>query len=76
MNAEDIRQEAASQAIENTIQAVEEALGIRLPRRDTPTESRDIMAEFLRFLRDRETDNMQSLLDGWLRQRFHQRLSS
>ena len=76
MNAEDIRQEAASQAIENTIQAVEEALDIQLPRRDTPTESRDIMTEFLRFLRGKETDNIQSLLERWRRQRFYQRLNS
>lgn len=43
-----IRKEAASQAIINTIQAVERALGIEFPRGDTPTESRDIMTQILR----------------------------
>lgn len=50
MNAEDIRQEAASQAIENTIQAVEEALGVQFPRGNTPTESRENMKYILRAL--------------------------
>ncbi len=43
-----IRKEAASQAIINTIQAVERALGIEFPRGDTPTGSRDIMTQILR----------------------------
>ena len=48
MNTEDSRQEAASQAIENTIQAVEEALDIQFPRGSTPTESRENMKQMLR----------------------------
>ena len=43
-----IRKEAASQAIENTIQAVEDGLGTKFPRRATPTESRNIMQNILR----------------------------
>ena len=42
-----IRMEAASQAIENTIQAVENALDTKFPRGDTPTESRNIMRSML-----------------------------
>lgn len=45
---EDIRKEAASQAIENTIQAVERALDTEFPRGDNPTESRGIMEQMLR----------------------------
>ena len=47
----DIRKEAASQAIENTIRAVEEALDTEFPRGNTPTESRDIMRRFLQSRR-------------------------
>lgn len=43
-----IRMEAASQAIENTIQAVEAGMGVRFPRGSTPTESRNIMERILR----------------------------
>ena len=43
-----IRKEAASQAIENTIQAVEDGLGTKFPRGSTPTESRTIMRNILR----------------------------
>ena len=43
-----IRMEAASQAIENTIQAVEDGLGTKFPRGSTPTESRRIMRSILR----------------------------
>ena len=43
-----IRKEAASQAIENTIQAVEEGLGTKFPRGSTPSQSRDIMKSILR----------------------------
>ena len=43
-----IRKQAASQAIENTIQAVEDGLGIRFPRGSTPTDSRNIMQSILR----------------------------
>ena len=43
-----IRMEAASQAIENTIQAVEAGLDTRFPRGSTPTESRNIMQTILR----------------------------
>lgn len=43
-----IRQEAASQGIEKTIQAVEGALGTIFQRGSFPSESRDIMAEVLR----------------------------
>lgn len=47
-DVERIRKEAASQGIENTIQAVEDGLGTILPRGDTPSESRSIMRDFLR----------------------------
>lgn len=43
-----IRMEAASQAIENTIQAVEDGLGTKFPRGNTPSESRIIMQNILR----------------------------
>lgn len=43
-----VRMEAASQAIENTIQAVEAGLGTKFPRGSTPTESRNIMQNILR----------------------------
>ena len=43
-----IRKEAASQAIERTIQVVENQLGIGFPRGSTPTDSREIMALMLR----------------------------
>ena len=46
-----IRMEAASQAIENTIQAVEAGMGVRFPRGNTPTESRNIMERILRSRR-------------------------
>ena len=46
-----IRKEAASQAIENTIQAVEDGLGIKFPRGSTPSQSRDIMKSILRTKR-------------------------
>ena len=46
-----IRKQAASQAIENTIQAVEDGLGIRFPRGSTPTDSRNIMQSILRSKR-------------------------
>ena len=46
-----IRMEAASQAIENTIQAVESGMGLRFPRGSTPTESRSIMQRILRSQR-------------------------
>ena len=42
-----VRKEAASQAIENTIQAVEDGLGTKFPRGSTPTESRNIMRSIL-----------------------------
>ena len=42
-----IRMEAASQAIENTIQAVEVGLGIRFPRGSTPTEKQEHYAEYI-----------------------------
>lgn len=38
-----IRKEAASQAIEKTIQAVKTGLGTAFPRGTTPSESRNIM---------------------------------
>ena len=38
-----IRKEAASQAIEKTIQAVETGLGTAFPGGTTPSESRNIM---------------------------------
>ena len=47
-NDEQIRAEAASQAIEKTIQMVEEALGVKFPRGNIPTDSRDIMIDILR----------------------------
>ena len=50
MNTENIRKEAASQAIKNTIQVVEEALGVKFPRGSTPTESRENMKQILRAL--------------------------
>ena len=46
-----IRMEAASQAIENTIQAVEVGLGTKFPRGNTPTESRNIMRSILQSRR-------------------------
>lgn len=46
-----IRMEAASRAIENTIQAVEAGMGIRFPRGSTPSESRNIMRSILRSQR-------------------------
>lgn len=42
-----IRQEAASQAIEKTIQAVEEGLNTTFPRGGTPSDSRDMMKTIL-----------------------------
>ena len=46
-----IRKEATSQAIENTIQAVEDGLGTNFPRGSTPTESRNIMRSILQSRR-------------------------
>lgn len=46
-----IRMEAASRAIENTIQAVEDGLGTTFPRGSTPTESRNIMRSILQSRR-------------------------
>ena len=46
-----IRMEAASQAIENTIQAVEAGLGTKFPRGSTPAESRNIMQSILQSKR-------------------------
>lgn len=46
-----VRMEAASQAIEKTIQTVEESLGVKLPRGSRPSESREIMGDFLCQLR-------------------------
>ena len=46
-----IRMEAASQAIENTIQAVESGLDTTFPRGSTPTESRNIMRSILQSRR-------------------------
>ena len=46
-----IRMEAASQAIENTIQAVEDGLGTKFPRGTTPTESSNIMRSILQSRR-------------------------
>ena len=43
-----IRAQAASQAIENTIKAVESGLGTAFPRGSTPSESRAIMQSILR----------------------------
>ena len=40
-----IRMEAASQAIENTIQVVEDGLGTKFPRGSTPTERQEHYAE-------------------------------
>ena len=45
---ERIRMEAASQAINRTIQMMEAGLNIRFPRVGTPTENRDAMIEELR----------------------------
>lgn len=51
-----VRMEAASQAIEKTIQTVEESLGVKFPRGSRPSESREIMGHFLYQLRpDQET---------------------
>lgn len=47
---ERIRKEAASQGIENTIQAVEDGLGVTFPRGDTPSESRSIMVGIIVIL--------------------------
>ena len=46
-----IRMEAASQGIENTIQAVEEGLAVKFPRGGSPTESRAMMRDILRRMR-------------------------
>jgi len=46
-----IRAEAASQAIEKTIQVVEEALDVKFSRGIRPSESRDIMREILWSMR-------------------------
>ena len=46
-----IRMETAGQAIENTIQSVEDGLGPKFPRGDTPTESRNIMRSILQSRR-------------------------
>ena len=45
---ERIRMEAASQAINRTIQLMEAGLNIRFPRVGTPTENRDAMIAELR----------------------------
>lgn len=43
-----IRAVAASQAIEKTIQVVEDALEVKFPRGISPSESREIMKNILR----------------------------
>ena len=42
-----IRKEAASQAIERTMQAIEQALGTKFPRIGTPTQNRAMMCQLL-----------------------------
>lgn len=41
---------AASQAIEKTIQGMEDRIGVKFPRGSTPSESREIMYEWVAVL--------------------------
>ena len=69
-NDEQIRAEAASQAIEKTIQMVEEALGGTFPRENSPTDSRDIMIDILRSTRQKKRSERGVPDRGSLRERI------